>query len=448
MNKVILLLVLGFAFPFILKGQGIRKHYTELTNQERTDYRNALNNLISSGGIEQFAGYHADPDQDGNDGGAAIHGNEDFLPWHRQFLIEFEDRLQEQNSNLTIPYWDWTGSSDPSGVTSRGTNGPLWTNDQINTLDWSGNFLGSYNSQLNLGRQLGGSTLPTAAQVAAVKAITAFSSFRVDLESIHNVPHGWVGGIMNNIRYSPRDPVFYFHHAMVDKVWQDWVEMGNTTSFSNNTMPTFDGTVAGFAAVGPRAIVDSRTLGIFYSDPGSQTATLTSYSVTNNRRPVEKFVYQYDIIAENDFTIPNGRSAEIRSIQSITLKPGFIAAFGSNVVIKVDNDNNFNTNSRMANNGNKEGDDIFANVDNEMSESGNTIKVYPNPSRGKFVVETGFMYEDKLLIRIRDAQGRVILNIESQQGRNEIDISQQPKGLYLVDIIKEGEIKVMKVVKY
>ncbi len=36
------------------------------------------------------------------------HGWERFLPWHRIYLYEFEQALQDQVPDVTLPYWDWT----------------------------------------------------------------------------------------------------------------------------------------------------------------------------------------------------------------------------------------------------------------------------------------------------------------------------------------------------
>ena len=36
------------------------------------------------------------------------HGWERFLPWHRAYLYEFEQVLQDVCPGLTMPYWDWT----------------------------------------------------------------------------------------------------------------------------------------------------------------------------------------------------------------------------------------------------------------------------------------------------------------------------------------------------
>lgn len=36
------------------------------------------------------------------------HGWERFLPWHRAYLYEFEQNIQDAFPHLTLPYWDWT----------------------------------------------------------------------------------------------------------------------------------------------------------------------------------------------------------------------------------------------------------------------------------------------------------------------------------------------------
>jgi tyrosinase len=36
------------------------------------------------------------------------HGWERFLPWHRAYLYEFEQNLQDFAKDMTVPYWDWT----------------------------------------------------------------------------------------------------------------------------------------------------------------------------------------------------------------------------------------------------------------------------------------------------------------------------------------------------
>lgn len=410
-SKNILKVVFSSMFLLVLYSisfaQGIRKHYTELTNQEMLDYKSGLDILDNNNIRVDFADFHVSP-------GGAIHGVPEFLSWHRQFLLEYEQELQNEYDYLTIPYWDFTGDSDPSGVNSASTNSPLWSNSQINALGWSENFLAEYNGTYGLGREFSGS-LPSSTTVDNLLNITSFSDYRPPLErDVHNPPHRWVGGEMGTMD-SPRDPIFYFHHAMIDKLWQLWEEEYGASVFSDNVMPTFDGSVSayGFESVNQNNIVDSRDLGIFYSDPNAQLTVLETYAITNIHRPIEKFVYQYEIKARNDFQIPNGKNAQFRSCNIIELLPGFEASTGSTFLAKIDEDCDFSTDARIANPTiDKDKKPISRKTiqDQQQVTFNNDllVKNYPNP----FSKETTFEFElqeaTNVHLEIHDITGKSI----------------------------------------
>lgn len=56
-----------------------------------------------------------------------------FLPWHRHFMIEFENELRNIDSSITVPYWDWAldsqnpASSSVFSNTAFGGNGDAGT---------------------------------------------------------------------------------------------------------------------------------------------------------------------------------------------------------------------------------------------------------------------------------------------------------------------------------
>jgi tyrosinase len=50
----------------------------------------------------------------------------------------------------------------------------------------------------------------------------SFAVFQGRIEEIHDNLHGWVGGIMGDRRWAAYDPLFYAHHAMVDRAWRIW----------------------------------------------------------------------------------------------------------------------------------------------------------------------------------------------------------------------------------
>lgn len=64
--------------------------------------------------------------------------------------------------------------------------------------------------------------LPDAAAVAGVMANGTFNTFAPALEGVHNSGHVWVGGSMSSIPTAPTDPVFWMHHAEIDRIWAEW----------------------------------------------------------------------------------------------------------------------------------------------------------------------------------------------------------------------------------
>jgi tyrosinase len=177
---------------------GIRKDYRDLTANESDRLVQALQHVKSTGLIDRFARVHARHFFMG------IHRSSHFLPWHRELLRRFEQRLQDFHPAITLPYWN-------SSV-DRSTSAPLWSN----------NLLGQFNSAWNLGRALGSATLPTQQQVRASRGRNRYDVFWPELEAdIHNPPHNWVEGEMSDAD-SPHDPVFYLHHCWIDLLWVRW----------------------------------------------------------------------------------------------------------------------------------------------------------------------------------------------------------------------------------
>lgn len=184
----------------------------------------------------------------------AAHMGPAFLPWHREFLLRFESDLQKISPNIVLPYWDWATDA----ALKDSTKSPIWRNDFMGgngnpandfiveegpfaagkweVLDEEGNLAGS------LKRNFRGNdhslTLPTREDVRKVLLVTPYDapdwnmtsnpSFRNQLEGfingpqLHNLVHVWVGGHMGYVPTAPNDPVFFLHHANVDRIWAMW----------------------------------------------------------------------------------------------------------------------------------------------------------------------------------------------------------------------------------
>jgi hypothetical protein len=75
--------------------------------------------------------------------------------------------------------------------------------------------------------------MPSEADVEAVKARRRFAPFQSALENgPHNAVHNAIGGDMNTAA-SPTDPLFFMHHANVDRLWYQWQEAHPNQNPSN-----------------------------------------------------------------------------------------------------------------------------------------------------------------------------------------------------------------------
>jgi tyrosinase len=122
-----------------------------------------------------------------------------FLAWHRRYLFRFEQRLQQVDPTVAIPYWNW--------IANPRIPEPLNTRQFVRS--WA------------ISRDWDPGGLPTQRELNVVTARTQFPNFQRFLESIHGWVHGAVGGTMNTSS-SPSDPIFWLHHAMIDRIWALW----------------------------------------------------------------------------------------------------------------------------------------------------------------------------------------------------------------------------------
>jgi tyrosinase len=123
-----------------------------------------------------------------------------FLAWHRRYVRSFELRLQQAVPGVTVPYWDWTKDREiPPALSDPG-------------------LLASWSVERG---QFDETVLPTRALVNQVLGLTPFTPFQSNLEAIHGNVHNAVGGDMQTA-HSPSDPLFFLHHANVDRLWAKW----------------------------------------------------------------------------------------------------------------------------------------------------------------------------------------------------------------------------------
>jgi len=91
-----------------------RKEVNDLTNEEFDLFARALNHMQSTGEWKDVARTHAASDRQHY---KTHMNNHTFLPWHRKFLVEVENRLQiaavhlgsstDEACGIAFPYWNW-----------------------------------------------------------------------------------------------------------------------------------------------------------------------------------------------------------------------------------------------------------------------------------------------------------------------------------------------------
>ena len=198
----------------------VRKNQKNLTNTEWLRFKCAINALRVSGitppTYQEYVDIHvqAMTTPAGHMWGA--HGASNFLPWHREYLIRFEDRLRLFNPLVTIPYWDW--ANDPL---------PAELSDPQDLANWG----------ITRNSPIG--PMPSQTQVNNTMAQTNWDNFRTSLEGIHGTVHIRIGGQMGGAS-SPSDPIFWLHHGFIDKIWADWQKLNPTkmpTNLSEQLQP-------------------------------------------------------------------------------------------------------------------------------------------------------------------------------------------------------------------
>lgn len=199
------------------------------------------------------------------------HGGSFFLPWHRLFLLLFENLLREVNPSVTIPYWNWAvdgedaamsdvwsrvGGSRRAGGGSPGCipDGPfanIWISNPEHRCVRRG-FV-SYQS---------GSIVPFDNWLtiqALMDRDVSYAQFAAALESTHGFPHVGVGGDMSILAAAPNDPLFYFHHGFVDLIYLRW-------QFNENGIPgRYGGTQPPYGNVDRDSVMQAFQRSVRYS---------------------------------------------------------------------------------------------------------------------------------------------------------------------------------------
>ncbi|MDQ3655191.1 MAG: tyrosinase family protein, partial [Chloroflexota bacterium] len=155
-----------------------------------------------------------------------------FWPWHRMQLYWFEQIVRDlgEYPGFALPYWDYF---DPAQRTLHqsfripaDSSNPLWEERRDPSLN-SGTSPALTPQQEN----------SIFSNQCAGFANVDFALASESLETTpHDWVHGWIGGdfanppspgVMSSPSTSAQDPIFWLHHANLDRLWESWLTLGN-----------------------------------------------------------------------------------------------------------------------------------------------------------------------------------------------------------------------------
>ena len=177
---------------------------------------------------ERFAEIH---------GNSCPHGNWYFLPWHRAYLVSFEQVVRELSgkADFALPYWNWTADRQFPAAFAAGdrNSNPLFNaRPGLANLRLADDMVGGQVMSRILASpdfEAFGSTRPRGQNDASARWQRRMGS-KTELEfNPHDGVHQAVGGDMGQVALSSRDPIFYLHHANVDRLWSAWNARGRSS---------------------------------------------------------------------------------------------------------------------------------------------------------------------------------------------------------------------------
>ena len=158
-----------------------------------------------------------------------------FLPWHRAFLSYHERTLrtflpESDRAAFRLPVWNWEANANVPGAYRAPFGGPLWPQ---NPLSAQGQFhrreivddpavladgLTDWLTSADWGTFHGSASVHSPHPHAACGA--------------HKAVHERIGGIFGSFAGAAEEPLFFLHHANVDRYWDHWKTLHHGEQFN------------------------------------------------------------------------------------------------------------------------------------------------------------------------------------------------------------------------
>jgi hypothetical protein len=164
-----------------------------------------------------------------------------FLVWHRLYIYNFEKivRKLSGDSTFSLPYWGYTDTTNIAQSRTmpamfRDTNVSLYEKARLDSINKGFPISGKMINKLSLTKLFHNTTYAgfngniDAAPHGAMhnylgygndpKGKSMFSPIKQTMDE---------GGLMQDVATAAFDPIFWVHHANIDRIWQQWTNSPN-----------------------------------------------------------------------------------------------------------------------------------------------------------------------------------------------------------------------------
>lgn len=189
--------------------QTIQRIYAELANRSRLDCQDQTGLLYSTWWHDKNC--RPQPED--------VHCSWKFLPWHRAFLY-FHERIIRKTipgcERFRLPVWDWETIESVPSPYRQAPQCPLFPKRlprPVETLAGIGIDADTVRNWLLVEdfSQFVGSRVSPPAQVPLSSG------------GPHSLVHKGINGLLGPTQYAAADPLFYAHHANMDRMWRAWM---------------------------------------------------------------------------------------------------------------------------------------------------------------------------------------------------------------------------------
>jgi tyrosinase len=230
-------------------------------------------------GFQWIAGVH------GGFGGQPYchHGDLHFLTWHRPYVLDMELKLRARIATVAdqatadewrLPYWEWDalgvlGLPDAFTVATYLDNGTVKPNPLLSApyqLPYPITDIDAGDPTDHSWRAPGSLAELRSYRTVVENALREpnFIYFSNGIQQAHNSLHNWTGGFMPTLR-SSFDPIFWVHHANVDRQFWQWQQSIGQPDTIPRLVRDYPCQPFDFTDIRAEAFFDTRKLGYTYA---------------------------------------------------------------------------------------------------------------------------------------------------------------------------------------